>query len=290
MHVMRWSPIVVVLALTVAACGTGDEESGARGGSATDAAEASTTPDVSEQPTTAAAPPTDGATTTAAPTTTADPSTADPSTADPTTTVAPTTTVSPTTAAPLTAADLDLAEAAIGPVAFGTGVEPALAVLVPVLGAPATDESAEYPYADEVNGDYLDDLDGVFAFPTLRRVCFANGLCAAFGGRSVADLQLVGYDYFTAEEPTPPVLATTTGVPLGARWSDHLAAMEVQAGGCYSQGFGKSAGVQLVLTSSGEFFGTFDGETYVEAIPDPADVTVYGMRSGENPGYLYEDC
>jgi hypothetical protein len=175
-------------------------------------------------------------------------------------------------------------------VAFGTGVDPALALFTPLLGPPATDESREYPYADEVSGSYLDDENGVFAFPSLRRICFGNGLCTSFGGRSVDDLQLVGYDYFTAEDPVEPVLTTTLGLPLGARWSDFPDAMTAQAGGCYSQGFGDSAGVTLVLVSSGEFFGTFDGETYTSALPNPAEVTVYGMQSGENPGYLYDDC
>jgi hypothetical protein len=190
----------------------------------------------------------------------------------------------------LTAADLDLAEAAIGPVAFGTGVDPALAVLSPILGPPATDDSYEFPYADEVTGAYLSDADEIFAFPLQRRICFANGLCASFGGRAADGLQLVGYDYYTAEAPVEPVLTTTLGLPLGATWGDFPDAMTAQAGGCYSQGFGDSAGVELVLLSSGDFFGTFDGDTYTSAVPDPAQVTVYGMRSGENASYLYADC
>jgi hypothetical protein len=275
MQLTRWGPILVVAAFAVAGCGSDDAPTA-----------------VSASRDSSGAPPTSAPVTSAvpAPATTAAPTTAAPATTAAPTTTAPTTTAAPTTLAPLTADDLDLAATEIGPVAFGTGVEPTLAVLTPVLGAPATDESAEYPFADEVNGGYLDDADGFFAFPLLRRVCFANGLCIAFGGRSVDDLQLVGYEYFTAEAPVPPVLATTTGVPLGGRWSDHLDAMTVQAGGCYSQGFGAADGVELYLQSSGVLFGAFEGESYIESIPDPADVTVYGMLSGENPGYLYADC
>ena len=227
------------------------------------------------------------AATPAAPTTSAAPST----TVAPTTTSAPTSTVAPTTTtAPLTAADLQLSGTAIGPVAFGTGAQAALDVLVPLLGAPATDTSATFPTADE-SGSFINEADeSIFAFPFLRRACFDNGFCISFGGASVEELQFVGYDYFSAEDPIEPVLTTTQGLPLGARWSDFPDAMTANPGGCYSQGFGESGGATLVLQSSGEFFGTFDGETYTTAVPDPAEVTVYGIRSGSNPGYVFDDC
>ena len=32
------------------------------------------------------------------------------------------------------------------------------------------------------------------------------------------------------------------------------------------------------------------GETYTTAVPDPIDVTVYGMYAGANRGFLYDDC
>ncbi|MCB1000060.1 MAG: hypothetical protein KDB40_12250 [Acidimicrobiales bacterium] len=273
--------LLAAASLLLAACGSDDASTtdGESTASTETAASESTVIDTTVAPTTTAV----------APATSAAPA---PDSTAPTvpSTTAPATTAAPTTVAPLVAADLDLGEAAIGPVAFGTGVDPAIAVLAAVLGVAAIDETHEYPYADEVTGVYLDDEDGIFAFPLLRRVCFANGLCTSFGGRDAADLQLVGYDYYSAEVPADPVLTTTAGVPLGARWSDHLDAMTADPGGCYSQGFGASGGAMLVLVSNGEFFGTFDGETYVTAVPDPSVVTVYGIFSGENPGYLYDDC
>lgn len=269
----RVAPVAaLLLALAASACGGGGDEE-------TSATATSTTVDEAAATTTTVA-----TTTTPAPTTSAAAST----TAAPSTTAAATSTT--TTVAPLTAADLDLAPAAIGPVAFGTGVDPALAVLTPLLGPPATDDSTEFPFADEVTGAYLNDADEIFAFPLQRRICFANGLCTSFGGRSTDDLQLVGYDYYTAEAPVEPVLTTVLGLPLGATWGDFPDAMTAQAGGCYSQGVGESGGVQLILISSGELFGTFDGETYTSAVPDPSQVTVYGMVSGENASYLYDDC
>ena len=262
---------IASIALTlVSACGSNDE-SGAATTAATEAA----------APTTEAA-----ATTTEAPTTTAAPTTAAPTTTDaPTTTAAPTTTV-----APLTVADLTLMGTTVGPVAFGTGAAAALDVLVPLLGPPATDETATFPTDDGYGSFINEDEESIFTYPFLRRTCFDNGFCMSFGGAAPETVQFVGFEYFTAEEPADPALVTAQGVPIGARWSDHLDGMTAQGGGCYSQGSGESAGVTLVLASSGALFGTFEGETYTTAVPDPADVTVYGMYAGSNRGYLYADC
>jgi len=273
----RASMVVGVLMLaTVAACGS-DE-----GAATPPTAVAVTDPATSESPDDTGTTSTNVANSTTTAATTA-----------PSTTAAPTPTpitTAPITTAPITVADLRLSGTAVGPVAFGTGDTPALDVLAPLLGPPAADETATFPTADETGSYQNTDDESIFAFPFLRRVCFDNGFCMSFGGASATELQLVGYDYFTAEVPVEPVLSTTEELPLGARWSDHLDAMTASAGGCYSQGFGESGGVTLVLISSGELFGAFDGETYTTAVPDAADVTVYGMRAGANPGYLYDDC
>jgi len=276
-RVTRASRLVGALMLaTVAACGS-DE-----GAATPPTAVAVTDPATSESPDDTGTTSTNVANSTTTAATTA-----------PSTTAAPTTTpitTAPITTAPITVADLRLSGTAVGPVAFGTGDTPALDVLAPLLGPPAADETATFPTADETGSYQNTDDESIFAFPFLRRVCFDNGFCMSFGGASATELQLVGYDYFTAEVPVEPVLSTTEELPLGARWSDHLDAMTASAGGCYSQGFGESGGVTLVLISSGELFGAFDGETYTTAVPDAADVTVYGMRAGANPGYLYDDC
>jgi hypothetical protein len=264
---------VLTAGLALVACGGGDEGSAAEttASTASVTTETATTPETTEvaDPTTTVAP-----TTTEAPTTTAAP-----------TTEAPTTTVA------LTAADLDLGAAAIGPVGFGTGVEPALAVLMPLLGTPATDDSHEYPTAMEGVG-WTDPDEGIFAFQYLRRVCFDDGLCTSFGGTTPAELQLVGYDYYSAETPIEPALTTVNGVGLGDRWSDHLDAMTANEGGCYSQGSGESGGALLSLISDGDPFLVVDQVTgeATSQVPDPSMVTVYGIFAGDNPGYLYDDC
>jgi hypothetical protein len=249
---------------------TDDSSSGA---SAASTAPTSSDPATTDSDTTAVT--TDAPTTSAAPVTTS----------APTTSAAPTTTTAP----PLTAADLVLTPRAVGPIGFGTGVQPTIDVLTPVLGPPADDRSFELPDFDAATNTYTNAVDEVFAFPFARQVCFANGLCLSFGGATTAELQLVGYDYY-GSPPAPPVLTTSSGLPLGARWADYPAAMTAYPGGCYSTGGGDSGGVTLVLQSSGDFFGVFEGESYVEQLPDPADVTVYGMYAGELVGYLYADC
>lgn len=280
----RWALLVMPMLASVAlaACGDGGDTASPDTAAVADdsiaPAAASTT---TVAATTTVTPGTDVPTTLAAATTTE----------APTTTETPTTTVAPTTTAALTAADLDLDAAAIGPVTFGTGVDAALAVLVPVLGTPSVDVTDEFPTALD-GGSWTNDEEGIFAFPHLRRLCFANGLCISFGAATPTDLQLVGYDYGSPETPAGPQLTTVTGVPMDARWSDYLDAMTAFPGGCYSQGYGDAGGVTLLLVSDGDPFLVVDQTTFesISQVPDPSMVTVYGMFAGDNPGFLYDDC
>lgn len=199
-----------------------------------------------------------------------------------------TTGVASTTTAPLTAADLVLRADGIGPLVFGAPLDASLAVFSGVLGAPIVDESTDYPNQptpgqyESVEGDYG------FAHPFERLVCFDNGLCATFGGEAVGRLAFVGWELVAGN---PPPLLTAAGVTIGSRWADFLGVMKVEQGGCYSTGYGQTAGVSMVLQSSGEVFMGFDeAGNYVAGDPDPADVTVTGLSAGNLRIFLFGDC
>lgn len=202
-----------------------------------------------------------------------------------TTTVAETTT---TTAAPLTPADLVLRADGIGPLVYGATVPAATAVLQSVLGAPTEDTSVEYP--NEVAPGQFESADNEFGFTQRfeRTLCFANGMCATFGGPSAAALGFVGWRY---EGTVEPRLTTRVGVTVGSRWSDFESSIAVSEGGCYTIGYGETEGISLVLQSSGTMFGSFDDAgNYVIDYPDPSEVTVLSMSAGNLPIFLFDDC
>lgn len=231
------------------------------------------------------------------PTTTADPAAStvpvDTSVVDTTTptTVAETTTTeaaTTTTAPPLTAADLVVRADGIGPLVFGAPAEVSIAVFNGVLGAPIVDESTTYPNQptpgqfESVEGDYG------FAHPFERLVCYDNGLCATFGGAAADRLAFVGWELVAGN---PPPLLTAAGVTVGSRWADFTGVMTVEKGGCYSTGYGQTAGVNMVLESSGEWFDKVDDAgNHSAGNPDPADVTVVGLNAGNLRIFLFGDC
>jgi hypothetical protein len=229
-------------------------------------------------------------------TTTADPAASttavDTTVADTSTTVLDTTTsttvVVTTTAPPLTPADLVLRSDGIGPLVFGAPVADTLGILTPALGPTIIDESANYPNEptpgqfESVEGDYG------FAHPYERQVCFNNSLCITFGGSAPDRLAFVGWELSAGN---PPLLLTTTGITVGSRWADFAGSMTVEQGGCFTQGFGQTAGVNLYLESTGELFGGYDeAGNYVVGNPDPADVTVTFLSAGNLRIFLYGDC
>ena len=209
----------------------------------------------------------------------------------PPTTVAETTTteaVTTTTAPPLTPADLVLRSDGIGPLVFGATVADTLAVLTPVLGPTIIDESADYP--NEPTPGQFESVEGDFGFahPFERQVCFDNSLCITFGGSAPDRLAFVGWELGAGN---PPPLLTTAGITVGVRWADFAGSMTVEQGGCYTAGYGQSAGVNLYLESTGELFGGFDeAGNYVVGNPDPADVIVTSMSAGNLRIFLYGDC
>ena len=230
-------------------------------------------------------------------TTTADPAASttvvDTTVVETSTTVADTSTsttelVTTTTAPPLTPAGLVLRSDGIGPLVFGAPVADTLAVLTPVLGPTIIDESADYP--NEPTPGQFESVEGDFGFahPFERQVCFDNSLCITFGGSAPDRLAFVGWELGAGN---PPPLLTTAGITVGVRWADFAGSMTVEQGGCYTAGYGQSAGVNLYLESTGEPFGSFDeAGNYVIGNPDPADVTVTSMSAGNLRLFLFGDC
>lgn len=162
-------------------------------------------------------------------------------------------------------------------------------VLVAELGLAERDEIEQYPVSDGA-GYVTDDGDLGFTYPIGRTVCFTNGLCLEFGG-AVAPTVFVGW---VQGPPTAgAALATADGITVGSRWADHLGAMEVFPGGCYSAGWGSTAGgaIELLVISDGQWFGdvTDDGE-YVESLPAPGEVRVDSLVAGDRVVFLFADC
>jgi hypothetical protein len=86
-------------------------------------------------------------------------------------------------------------------------------------------------------------------------------------------------------------LQTADGITVGSRQSDHIGVMTVNEGGCFSSGSGEAGGVTLIVTSEGEPFESVDeAGNFVVGNPDPSDIVVQSMESGERPFFLFADC
>ncbi len=226
--------------------------------------------------------------TTAPPNTTAAPTTPPPTTAA--TTAPPTTAAEEpaTTAVDVTAADLTLAADGVTPFRFGDTGASVVDGLTAALGAPLLDQAQTYPDPAD-DGTFLDATsEEGFVDPFGRTVCFANDLCAHFGGPAADSLTFTGW---RLDGEGSPRLTTAAGVTVGSLLSDHLDHIDVGEGGCYTNGFGYTGGIDVGLWSSGEPFATFDPDgNYVTNSPDPATVSVLTMTAGDVPYFLYEDC
>ncbi len=213
------------------------------------------------------------------------PATSTPDTTD-TTAVTTPDTATPTT--PASAADMmELRQDGIGSTFLGDPAADVIAALTAALGAPVTDESADYPNPDGA-GNFLDSFDEVqFVAQRGRTVCFGNSLCLFFGGPDAATLSFAGWSY--TDDPAA-AMHTLSGVTIGSRWAD-FASMEVYEGGCYTVGSGVADGVRLWVQSSGTQFSEVDTlGNWVNNLPDPADVTVMSLESGDMPLFLAGDC
>ena len=211
------------------------------------------------------------------------PATSGPATSAPASSTAPTT---PATTAP--AVDMmELRQDGIGSTFLGDPAADVLSAITPAIGAPASDASADYPTPNGP-GRYLDALGEVeFVAVRGRTVCFSNSLCLFFGGPDDANLSFVGWTY--TEDPAA-AMHTPSGVTIGSRWAD-FASMEVYEGGCYTVGSGLADGVRLWVQSTGDPFSGVDGAgNWMNYLPDPADVTVMSLETGDMPLFLAGDC
>lgn len=281
--------LAVAAALLVAACG-GSTESGAStvtgpvdgDGSGVTEPPLLPTPEssVAEVPRATEAPPATEASTTTVPTT-----------LPPTTTAAPTTVPAPPPTAapgPLTSADLILTSDGIGPIGFTTtNASNFVAMVTPALGAPTQFTAETYPTD---SGGYFENEfeESGFDFPFGETVCFANALCAYFGGNAAADPPFVGY----RQDENAAALRTASGVTSGSIWASFSAAISFEPGGCFSTGFGHADGVGIIAISSGEPFQFFDSatDTFVNQVPAQADVHVISLNAGAQPFFLFDDC
>lgn len=200
--------------------------------------------------------------------------------------------VPPSTAAPATTTTVPvdmmlLRSDGIGSLNFGGRDTDVVAALAAVLGAPASDANDSYPTPNGA-GAYLSlEGDVQFGSPLGRTVCFANSLCAYFGGPAAGSLTFVGYTY--GDDPAAG-MHTASGVTIGSRWSD-FASMTVYEGGCYTAGTGMVDGVRLWVQSSGTPFTEIDGGgNWITHLPAPADVTVLSLDAGDYPLFLAGDC
>ena len=203
-------------------------------------------------------------------------------------TTTPGTTTAPTTIAPpVSETGLTLAATGVLPFVFGQSDAEVIAGLTTVLGPPDFDTAQTYPIAD---GDNFLDVteEEAFVHPIGRTVCFANDLCALFGGDTVDSLTFTGWD--STGDLTPQVF-TVEGITVGSMLSDFVDVVDLDVGGCYTVGYGEVAGVDVTLISAGELFGYFDEDgEYVFGDPAPTDVTVVRLTAGDRPLFLFDDC
>ncbi len=214
--------------------------------------------------------------------------TVSPTSAAPPTTASPTTeTTTPTIVEPGTPGELVLDFDGVLPFAFGAPDTEIIAGLIGVLGEPVSDESTEYPTDEQ--GTFLDAAEEeAYVAPFGRTVCYANALCVQFGAGSDTALQFTGWRF---EGDGAAGLASAGGITIGSVWADHADAITIDEGGCSSVGYGSAEGIELTLQSGGEPFVTVlaDG-SFSAGAPNPADVSVIGMRGGDLPVSLFADC
>ncbi|MDO8389929.1 MAG: hypothetical protein Q7V57_05530 [Actinomycetota bacterium] len=213
------------------------------------------------------------------------PDTSVPDTATGDTSVSSTTSTS-TTIPPVDA--LLLRSDGVGAHDFGDDVTDVYDDFETLLGFPESDLTDEYPVPSAIAGMY-DSVDGEYEFiaPFSRTVCWANTLCMVFGGSSAGALSFTGWRY---TDDAAATLSSESGASLGTSWSA-LPGMTVSEGGCYTVGYGEVDGIQVVLLSIGLQFTEVDSSgNYINNTPDPADVTIMSMETGDLPLSLYGDC
>lgn len=213
------------------------------------------------------------------------------SAAEATTTVAtPADTTPPTTAAPTTVPaplEFTLRSDGLGPFDLGAPAAEVVDAITSVFGPATSDESTEYPVDDGFGGFETVDGDVGFTVRFGRTVCWAIDLCVELGATDGTTYVFTGWSY---REEGGGSLSTESGVTVGSRWSD-VPEMIIDAGGCYSVGYGSVDGIRVTVQSSGTLFTTFDDlGNYIEAVPPANEVTILFMETGDVPVFLFGDC
>lgn len=186
--------------------------------------------------------------------------------------------------------DLVLRSDGVGTADFGRPDIEVVAYVGGILGTPTSDQPGEYPTFDDASGVYVNVEEDAFAFPFSRSTCYDNEFCVYFGGETSAALAFVGWSQESFELLSDP-LRTPDGITVGSRQSEHADAITVNPGGCFSTGTGETAGILLFVTSEGEPFEFVDDAgNFVQGSPDPSDIVVQSMESGDRPFFLFADC
>ncbi|MGB3736839.1 MAG: hypothetical protein WA964_17910 [Ilumatobacter sp.] len=188
-------------------------------------------------------------------------------------------------------ADLVLDVASVGAAGFSREDADTVRYFTSGLGSPISDESQSFPVPSSSGLDF-ETTDGfrAFAFQQSRELCWDNGFCATFGGRTVADLAFVGWNQ-DSRNPAVTPLRTSNGVTIGSRGSDFPDGFEVDNGGCFTFGFGTTNGVGVGLLSDGVPFGEVrPGGEFVFNTPPLSDVVVQFLFSGDAVIDLEGDC
>lgn len=214
-------------------------------------------------------------------------------------TVASTTAAETATPAPDTAgasapepgrSDLVLRSNGVGTADFGRPDVEVITYVGGILGTPTSDQLAEYPTFDDASGVYVNVEEDAFAYPFSRANCYDNRFCVYFGGETSDALAFVGWSQESFELLSDP-LQTLDGITIGSRQSEHADVITVNQGGCFSNGTGETAGILLFVTSEGEPFEYVDDAgDFVQGNPDPSDIVVRAMESGDRPFFLFADC
>ena len=176
----------------------------------------------------------------------------------------------PTSPASTFGNNLTLRSTGIGPYNYGAAPADIIGGVQTVFGAPTVDESLTFAF-DAATMSYVTPDGDYYYYPFGRRVCWSEYvLCLNFGGASSGALAFTGYGYFADNQA---LLFDSSGLGEGSRASDYPGSFTYPANGCYSYGFGSTAGdITLSLISRGAFFGP--------TLPAPSDVYVTGFFAG----------
>ncbi|MCU1391703.1 MAG: hypothetical protein JWM34_131 [Ilumatobacteraceae bacterium] len=175
---------------------------------------------------------------------------------------------------------LTLKSNAIGTVTFGSTPASFVAAVTPLFGAAVGDETLALPSVDPGTGLHYDDQDHFFAYPFARSICFDDyALCGSFGGSTASNLTFVGYSYYSDPQA---LLLDPNGVGIGSRPADFPGAINVEPGGCSSEGAGTTAsGIRVSLHSEGVQFNDYIGpDDNDPKTPPDSDVYIRGLQTG----------